>query len=56
MSEHVCALRARGIGVAWQKSWEKRESSAIYGYSRVEKYMKSGSRQRGRRKIKNMSG
>lgn len=50
MSEHVCVLRARGIGVTWQKSWEKRESYAVYGYRRVEKYMKSGSRQRKKKK------
>ena len=40
MSELVCVLRARGIGVAWQKSWEKRESSVIYGHRRVENKVK----------------
>ena len=44
----VCVWRAHGNGVAWQESWEK-ESSVICGQRRVEKYVKSGHREKEKR-------
>ena len=44
----VCVWRAHGNGVAWQESWEK-ESSVICGQRRVEKYVKSGRREKEKR-------